>query len=388
MNIELGARIGRKLTFNQNTPDEYKTYLPGYLPPKPLHLEKLLPLIEATSQSLGVMDGLCQILPNKDLFLFLYVRKEALLSSQIEGTQSSLSELVLYDQKKGDFSQDTQDVSNYVKASFIGIRTIIDQEMPITLNLIRELHRLIIGNHKGRNKNSGNFRTNQNWVGGTKIANAIYVPPPANLVKDYLSDLEKFINLSNASLPALLTAGIAHHQFETIHPFLDGNGRLGRLLISLILCKKKIISEPIIYPSLYFKLNRKQYYELLQSVRDKGNWEDWLEFFLNGINYSAKAANETAKKIIAQIQLDSNKISHCGRKLMHISKVYDYFKENPISDLSTISQKLSLSIPTVTNNVKLLQKLEIIYEISGHKRGQVFSYRNYLNILETDIETN
>ena len=273
---KLNNRIGTYVlkTFKD---ESFRAYVPPPLPPSPLALQPLLRVLDHANQALGRLDGLASILPDPSLFIYLYVRKEAVLSSQIEGTQSSFSDLVLFESAEPPSVplEDVQDVSNYVAAMNHGLRR-LKEDFPLSLRLIREIHKILLSKGRGSEKQPGEFRQSQNWIGGTRPGNAAFVPPPPERVMEYMGALEKFLHRENEDLPILVKAAVVHVQFETIHPFLDGNGRLGRLLITFLLCAAGAIREPILYLSLYFKTNRSRYYELLDRVRTHGDWETWL----------------------------------------------------------------------------------------------------------------
>ena len=288
MSVTLGqnaTRLGQRVAIS-TAGERAEAYVPQALPPiPPVQLERLYGRLEAANRAIGRLDGVASILPDTPLFLYMYVRKEALLSSQIEGTQSSLSELLLYESEDvpGVPLDDVQEVSNYIGAMNHGLNRIRDG-FPLSLRLIREIHEALLSKGRGSTKQPGEFRRSQNWIGGTRPGNALFVPPPPERVMDLMAGLEEFIHTDTPEIPFLVKAGLVHVQFETIHPFLDGNGRLGRLLITFLLCTHGILKEPILYLSLYFKSHRQQYYDLLQRVRDQGDWETWLEFFLDGIS--------------------------------------------------------------------------------------------------------
>jgi len=264
--------------------------------------------------ALGRLDGVRAIAPDTSLFLYMYVRKEALLSSQIEGTQSSLSDLLLYenDEAPGAPIDDVEEVSTYVAALNHGLQRMTGG-FPLSTRLIREMHGILLATGRGSTKQPGEFRSSQNWIGGTRPGNALFVPPPPSDVPDLMSDLERFLHEPTSGLPAIVKAGLAHVQFETIHPFLDGNGRLGRLLITLYLCTEGILQEPLLYVSLYLKANRATYYDLLQEVRTEGRWEVWLEFFLKGVRDVASQAHDAAREISRLFADDLEKTKSLGR---------------------------------------------------------------------------
>ena len=279
-----------------------RAFVPTRLPPEPaLDLAVLQPRLESASLALGRLDSLSAVLPDIRLFLYAYVRKEAVLSSQIEGTQSSLSDLMLFelDRTPGVPLDDVVEVSNYVAALEHGLGR-LREDFPLSNRLIREIHEVLLSRGRGRNKAPGEFRRSQNWIGGRRPGSARFVPPPAPAVVDCMSDLERFLHSGAAGLSSLLRVGLVHVQFETIHPFLDGNGRVGRLLIALMLCQEGALREPLLYLSLYFKQHRDDYYALLDKVRRRGDWEAWLAFFLDGVTETAKGAVSTAQRLASE----------------------------------------------------------------------------------------
>src|SRR5579863_7325651 len=287
-----------------------KAFVPSPLPPDPpVDLSGLYQQLDRANQALGRLDGLTTLLPDARLFLYLYVRKEALLSSQIEGTKSSFSDLLLFENEAvpGVPIDDVEEVSNYVAAMQHGLRR-IKGGFPLSLRLIREIHAILLRGGRGANKTPGEFRRSQNWIGGSRPGNAAFVPPPPELVQECLGQFELFLHETQSGLPLLIKAGLIHVQFETIHPFLDGNGRLGRLLITFMLCEKGVLRDPILYPSLYLKSNRNQYYDLLQRVRTEGAWENWLAFFIQGVAVAAQEAAETAERTLKLFAKDKDKI--------------------------------------------------------------------------------
>lgn len=364
--------------------ESYKAYIPSKLPPEPpINFEALYPYLEKATLALAELNSITQIIPNTDLFIYMYVRKEALLSSQIEGTQSSFSDLILFEhQQKPNVSvEDVEEVSNYVRAINHGLER-IKNGFPLSLRLLREIHRVLLSGGRGIQMLPGEFRRSQNWIGGTRPGNAFFVPPPSEDLMDCLSDLEKFICNDENTMPILLKAGIAHVQFETIHPFLDGNGRLGRLLITLLLCTSGMLHEPILYLSLYLKQNRTTYYDLLQQVRTHGTWEIWLEFFLEGVWKSAKQAINTAKEINHLFEQDLKKIDTLGRAKFSCIEALEQLKKLPQVSVPLLSELLNMTAPTARSSLNHLLELGILEEMSGKKRDKIYVYRRYLNILE------
>ncbi len=376
MNPRIGTYILRA-----TAGETYKAYLPPPLPPNPpLDLSILYPYFEKATAALAELNSIHRSIPNISLFTYMYVRKEALLSSQIEGTQSSFSDLMLFehDQKPSVSLEDVEEVSNYVKAINYGLKRL--EDLPLSLRLLREIHSVLLSGGRGKKQLPGEFRRSQNWIGGTRPGNALFVPPPVDQLNQCLSDFEKFLH--NKSIPTLIKAGLAHVQFETIHPFLDGNGRLGRLLINLLLCTGRILDAPILYLSLYFKQNRQIYYELLQDVRLRGTWETWLEFFLDGVYKSAKQAISTATAINKLFEQDRKKIETLGRARFSCEQILEYMKQLPQVSTPLLVQELKMTAPTARKSLNHLLDLGIVNEISEKKRDKIYVYRQYLDILE------
>jgi Fic family protein len=377
MNKRIGIYITQKV-FGES----YKAYVPAKLPPEPpIELTILYPYLEKATLALAELNSIHKAIPNTALFIYMYVRKEALLSSQIEGTQSSFSDLMLFEhnQKPEVSIEDVEEVSNYVKAINYGLERLKD-DFPLSLRLLKEIHSILLSGGRGSSQTPGEFRRSQNWIGGTRPGNALFVPPPVDHLSDCLSDFERFLH--DESLPVLIKAGLAHVQFETIHPFLDGNGRLGRLLITLFLCANGMLDEPILYLSLYLKQNRHIYYELLQEVRESGTWETWLEFFLIGVEKSSKQAIQTAIRINDLFAKDIEKISHLGRARFSCEQTLGYMKKLPQVTVPLLAKELQMTQPTARSALNHLQSIGILTEVSGKKRDKVYIYRNYLNILE------
>lgn len=365
----------------------YSAFIPKDLPPKPpLNMEELYPLLDQANTALGRLDGMSMVLPDHSLFLYMYVRKEAVLSSQIEGTQSSLSDLLLFENEEapGAPVNDIQEVSNYVAAMHHGLERLKD--LPLSLRLIREIHEKLMTGTRGGNKMPGEFRSSQNWIGGTRPGNAFFVPLPPERLMDVLGAFEKFLHDENTKMPALIKAALAHHQFETIHPFLDGNGRVGRLLITFILCTEGIMKEPLLYLSLYFKVNRQAYYDHLQLVRDTGDWEAWIAFFLTGVIDTANQAIETAQSIIRLFEHDRKKIEDGNKATAATLSIHNYLQKHPVSNTTHMKDTCGISLPTVLRGLTALEELDIVQEITGKERHKIFIYRDYLNILSKGTE--
>jgi Fic family protein len=334
---------------------------------------------------IGRLDGVSNSLPDTSLFLYMYVRKEAVLSSQIEGTQSSLSDLLLFeiDQFPGVPLDDVREVSNYVSALNHGLKRIRDG-FPMSLRLLREIHGILLSKGRGSDKEPGEFRRSQNWIGGTRPGNAKFVPPPPENLIECLSELEKFLH--HPQYPPLTKAALAHAQFETIHPFLDGNGRLGRLLITLILCGEKVMNEPMLYLSLYFKKHRQHYYDLLDNIRQTGDWESWLEFFADAVTETSTQAVNTARQLIQLSIEDSALINKLGRGSGSILKVHRVMLERPIISSGILVEKTQLSAATVNSCLRNLEDIGIVREITGHKRNKLYSYTKYIEIMNKGID--
>lgn len=380
-------RLGRYVT-KRYEGETVRAFVPPPLPPfPPVRLESLQQLLEDANQSLGRLDGLASILPDLSLFLYTYVRKEAVLSSQIEGTQSSLSDLLLFENNEapGVPIADVQEVSNYVAAMNHGLAR-LREGFPMSLRLIREIHQILLSGVRGSGKQPGEFRQSQNWIGGSRPGNAAFVPPPPELLMDCLHSFETFLHEDRPELPLLVKAGLIHVQFETIHPFLDGNGRLGRLLITFHLCERQVLREPILYLSLYFKAHRAAYYDLLDRVRVNGDWESWLHFFLTGVKETAEQAATAARQIIAMFHRHKSQIEELGRASSSVMRVYQHLQRNPIISIPATARKIGISTPTVAKSLEHLERLGILRESTGRERHRLFVYEPYLSILNEGTE--
>lgn len=387
MPAKSNKRLGRYVLKSAGE-ESFRAYVPPPLPPDPpVALQPLLPLVEQASQALGRLDGLASVLPDPSLFIYLYIRKEAVLSSQIEGTQSSFSDLMLFESAEapGVPLEDVQEVSNYVAAMNHGLRR-LREGFPLSLRLIREIHEILLSKARGSEKHPGEFRESQNWIGGTRPGNAAFVPPPPENVMECMGALEKFLHREHEDLPVLVKAALVHVQFETIHPFLDGNGRLGRLLITFLLCVAGALHEPILYLSLYFKMNRQRYYELLDRVRTHGDWEAWLEFFLDGVRDTAEQAADTSRKILALIESDRRQIEGLGRPASSVLRVHQHLQRKPIITIPATADQLALSAPTVAKALEQMLALGMVRETTGRQRHRLFTYHRYLEILNQGTE--
>ncbi len=386
-NPQADSRLGRYVlkTFEN---EKVRAFVPPPLPPDPaVRLDGLQVLLEQANQAVGRLDGLASLLPDLSLFIYTYVRKEAVLSSQIEGTQSSLSDLLLFenDEAPGAPIEDVQEVSNYVAAMTHGLDR-LRSGFPLSLRLIREIHEILLSKGRGSGKQPGEFRQSQNWIGGSRPGNAAFVPPPPELVIDCMGKLELFFREDRSDLPVLIRAGLAHVQFETIHPFQDGNGRLGRLLITFMLCERGVLRDPILYLSLYFKANRGAYYDLLDRVRARGDWEAWLDFFLTGVRDTADQAANAARRIVRLFAEHQKNIETLGRPAASVLRVFQHMQRNPIVSIPAAAKKIGISAPTVAKSLEHLQRLGILREVTGRERHRLFVYEDYLAILNEGTE--
>lgn len=362
--------------------EKVRAFVPPPLPPEPaIDVLALLEKLSLAERALGRLDGITMLLPRQELFLYMYVRKEAVLSSQIEGTQSTLSDLLRFEAEAqaGQPIDDIREVSNYVDAMMYGLERLRD--LPLSLRLIREMHGRLLQSGRGGTKSPGEFRRSQNWIGGTRPGNALFVPPPVNELGPCLDAFERFMHEDASRLPALIKAGLLHVQFETLHPFLDGNGRIGRLLVTLYLCINGVLNKPLLYLSLFLKTHRTEYYRLLQEVRENGNWEAWLDFFLTGVAQTANQAFEAATHIVDLFRQDRERIATEGERANSTLRIHDLFQLNPFLTSNQLVRQTGLSSPTVNTALADLQRLGIIEEVTGRKRGRVFSYRRYLSVL-------
>lgn len=362
----------------------YKSFLPKPLPPYPdLNLDKeMMDLLSKANRSIGTLEGASRHIPNIDLFIAMYVRKEALLSSQIEGTQATMDD-ILDPALSENTNQNIQDVVNYIKASQYAKERL--KELPISNRLIKETHKVLVENLRGDEKYPGEFRRSQNWIGpaGSTLRNARYIPPNVEDMIEAMSDLEKFINADDEIDP-LIKIALIHYQFETIHPFLDGNGRLGRLLINLFFLEKQVLTYESLYISYYLKRNRIEYYDRLMEVRNKGNYEQWVKFFLLGLIESANDAVETIEKLVQLHENNKRKIDNLASKSKAISKILKYLEASPIIDIKKTSEDLGFAYNTIASGVDRLVELKILKQTENVQRNRVFSYEEYLEILRKD----
>lgn len=369
--------------------EKVKAFVPAPLPPVPpiQWTPDLSKKYDEALLALGRLDSVARLLPETSLFLYTYVRKEAVLSSMIEGTQSSLSDLLLFelDQEPGVPLDDVQEVSNYVAALNHGLKR-LGEGFPLSLRLLKEIHGVLLSKGRGSDRTPGAFRRSQNWIGGTRPGNAAFVPPPPELVSECMGKLELFLHDKPEATPVLLKAALAHVQFETIHPFLDGNGRLGRLLITMLLCEQKVLQEPMLYLSLYFKTHRQIYYDLLNGVRTSGDWEAWLDFFAEAVIVTARQALETAQKLDNLAKEDVDTIQSLGRASDSALSVHHALRERPIATANWLGDRTGLTPATVNKSLAHLQGLGIVREVTRKKRNRLFIYARYIEILNEGTE--
>ena len=368
--------------------ERVRAFIPNPLPPDPaIDLAGMQQELEAASLALGRFDNASHFLPDPALFLAFYVRREALISSQIEGTQSSFSDVLLFEyQREGNPEDDEREVVNYVAALHHGLRLQREENLPVCNRLIRAMHTVLLDSGRGSEKNPGEFRRSQNWIGGTRPGNAEYVPPPHVEVEHCMSALEQFIHARDDGLPALVRAGLAHVQFETIHPFLDGNGRMGRLLISFILHEAGVLSQPVLYLSLYLKQHRSKYYDLLGRIREDGDWEAWLAFFIEGVRATAEDGVRTTRKLADVFARDRDCIAASGRRAASALQVHEALTRELALDIAGIAKHADLSLSGASKTVDLLVELGIAREMTGRRRGRVFGYAEYIDILSEGAE--
>ncbi|MBM3963001.1 MAG: Fic family protein [Planctomycetes bacterium] len=369
-----------------------RAFVPHPLPPvPPLDLTgRLLQRLEQAQLAVGRLDSITTLLPGPDLFLYSYIRKEAVLSSQIEGTQSSLSDLLLFELEHapGAPIDDVVEVASYVAAMEHGLAE-LRRDQPLSNRLIRAIHGQLLARGRGADKQPGCFRSSQNWIGGTRPGNAAFVPPPPDLVPECMGALERFLHAQDDGLPTLVRTALAHVQFETIHPFLDGNGRIGRLLITFLLCHAGVLQKPLLYLSLYFKQRRSEYYRLLDAVRKDGDWEAWLLFFLDGVAQTAKSAVDTAQRMTALFAADRERIQAIGRRAGSALRVHAELQRRPVATMTELAARTGLAFPTVEKSVQALahDDLQIAREVTGRRRNRVFAYPQYLAMLNEGTET-
>jgi Fic family protein len=388
MKANPSIRAGRYI----QQPRGYKAFIPKSLPPQPpIRMSPdMLSLLSQADRALGRLDGSTETLPNPDLFVFMYVRREAVLSSQIEGTQASLMDVLEFEAQalEPGRPKDVEEVVNYIAAMNHGLERL--KELPLSLRLIREIHAKLLAGVRGSERSPGEFRRTQNWIGApgpNGLANAIFVPPPPHEMGEALDNLEKFLH-DQTPMPMLIKVGLTHAQFETIHPFQDGNGRVGRLLITFLLCEKGILQRPLLYLSYYFKRHRSEYYDRLQAIRDKGDWEGWLKFFLRGVYEVAQEATATARKIVnmreAHRGLITNSLGRGAAKALALLETL-YF--SPIISVQFVMKATQLTYSNANRLVDQFAKLGLLQEITGQRRNRRFIYDPYMVLFrDTDTE--
>lgn len=375
------SRLGRTVPIT-SAGERVEAFVPPPLPPDPpVRMEGLHRLLEEANRGLGQLGGMCRVLPDRSPFLYAHVRKEALLSCQIEGTRSSLSDVLMSEKVRPVPADGVRDVSNYVDAMEHGLKRVRDEDFPISQRLMLELHGKLLAGERGKIARPGEYRRSQNWIGGTRPGNAVYVPPPHHMLPDLMSDLERFIHASGSGLPDLVKAGLVHVQFETIHPFLDGNGRLGRLLITLLLCARGILREPLLCLSLHFKIHRARYYELLLMVREKGAWEDWLAFFLEGVRDTAHQAADSIQRTLDLFERDRERIAKAGGRSRSVFRLHEFMQRNPVFSVPEAARQLELTPPTIRSGIEALARLGMVAPIGTTRRPRYFAYGDYLKIL-------
>jgi len=365
-------------------PTGYRAFHPAPLPPDPplRMVGELQRLLSDADRALGGLDGITAILPNPDLFVAMYVRQEAVLSSQIEGTQASLTDVLVFEadaQGTGDVA-DVEEVVNYVRAMNYGLDRL--RELPLSLRLLREIHGKLLDGVRGQEREPGHFRRSQNWIGppNCTLASATFVPPPPEDLLDVLGALEVFLH--DASLPPLAHAALVHAQFETIHPFLDGNGRVGRLLVTFLLCHRGVLSRPLLYLSHYLKRHRAEYYDRLQAVRVDGKWEEWIAFFLRGVAQVAAEARATAERIVALREEHRTQLQGAGKSSANLLRLLDLMFELPILTPRGVERRLAVTYPTAASLIGRLEVAGLLRETTGKKRGRRYEYRPYLELFE------
>ena len=367
---------------------EVRAFVPGPLPPEiGLDLGRLQTLLDKALIAIGKLDSISMLLPDPRLYLSAYIRKESLLSSRIEGVFSTLTDVLLYELGQHHavaIDDDLIEVVNYAQALEYGLKRLRKDDFPLSNRLIKEMHEILLRSSRGNHKSPGKFRRTQNWIGGTRPDNAAFVPPPALFIDECMSELEKFIHTENFAYSSLIKTGLTHVQFETIHPFLDGNGRIGRLLIMLQLCHEGLLSQPVLYISLYINKHRAEYYKLLNAVRTEGRWLNWLEFYLNAVLESSEHAVSVAMQLKNLFQNDELKIRNAGGRKGSAVQIHQAFQKDPVLTLSNITQSTGLTFPAVSKGVSVLENLGIVRELTGKQRNRVYAYSNYIAILGDD----
>jgi Fic family protein len=374
---------GRYVTVSTRE-EPFQAFVPNPLPPHPpIILDETLEKMHGEAQlALGRLDGMIRLLPAPEQFLYAYVRKEAVASSQIEGTQSSLSDLLAYEitAAPGVPFEDVREVADCV-AAYEHAEQRMKDGFPLSLRLLCEAHEKLLANGRGKDQSPGQFRRSQNWIGGSRPGNARFVPPPAEDVMDCMGALEKFLHDDPVKTPALIKAALTHVQFETIHPFLDGNGRVGRLLIPMILHQEQVLHYPLLHLSLFFKEHRARYYELLQEVRLHGNWEAWIDFFLQGVRDIAERTVTDIRGALTLFEQDSERIRQMGRPARSCLRIHDRLRVRPVTSIAALTSATGMSPTTVASSLARLAEIGVVREITGSKYGRLYAYSGYLGIL-------
>lgn len=380
-------RLGSYVTGSM-TGETYQAFVPPALPPQPpLNLVPLQQLLVKAAKAIGKLDGVTDVLPESGLFLYYYVRKEAVLSSQIEGNQSSLSDLLLYESNETPNVplDDVAEVSSYVAALEHGLKR-IKEGFPLSLRLIREMHEVLLSTGRGSSKQPGEFRKSQNWIGGSRPGNARFVPPPPERLMECLDALEKYLHAEERPYSSLIDAGLIHVQFETIHPFLDGNGRIGRLLITFFLILMGDIKQPWLYLSLFFKNNREEYYQRLNAVRQSGDWEGWLDFFLQGVAETADQVVATSQSIAALFAADRARIASLKRAAFSAGQVHEHLRRKAMVTAIEAAKVLDVSVPTARAALNKLKELGIVRDVSGKGKERLYIYNELITLLDQGAE--
>ena len=382
-----GEATGRYVTISTVGAERVRAFVPHPLPPKPpLEIESALQQrLDGALVALGRLDSVASRLPSLELLLYAYVRKEAVLSSQIEGTQSTLTDLLLFelDEAPGVPLDDVKEVSSYVAALDHGVQR-LRGGFPLSNRLLREVHAILLGSGRGSDKRPGEFRRSQNWIGGTRPGNAIFVPPPPQEIEPAMAGLERFLHDEPAPTPPLVKAALAHVQFETVHPFLDGNGRVGRMLITLSLLADGVLRAPLLYLSLFFRRHRRLYYERLDAVRREGAWGAWLDFFAQGVSETATSAFETANRLEALVAADRARLAELGRRRGSTPEILAAFERHPIASTDALARRTSLPFTTVSRAIERLEELGLVAEVTGRRRNRRFAYSSYLKLLNDE----
>lgn len=368
----------------QRQPAGYAAFIPAPFPPNDLRLDRLQELLERATLALGRLVGAAEILPDPDLFVYMYVRREAVLSSQIEGTEASLVDLLEHEaeMEKAERRVDVREITNYIGALRHGLERV--HELPLSLRLIREIHQQLMSGVRGgeASKTPGEFRRSQNWVGGPTPQTARFVPPPVEAMHRSLDELEAFLH-AESELPTLIRAGLAHAHFETVHPFLDGNGRVGRLLITFFLVHEDVLREPILYLSIFFKRHRQEYYDRLQAIREKGDWEGWLAFFLGGVAAVSKEATTTARQIVTLREDERTRIGEkLGRRAGAGLQLLEHLFRNPVVNVKRVVEATGLSQPAANALVNAMEDIGVLREMTGKKTYRVFGFDRYLQLFQ------